>query len=107
MSKPYNIELFLAAVLKGSHSTRARHIRQAKDIQAAIDDRWHCDNPWTWQEKHITWFLSQYVSRRAESTRYYYLLTLQLLTLRLGKPWQFKVPDEISIRRNSIRAKKP
>lgn len=106
MSEPYNIEFFLAAVLKGSHSTRARHIRQAKAIQAAIYDRWHCDNPWTWQEKHITWFLSQHVSRRAKSTRYYYLLTLQLLTLRLGKSWQFKVPDEISIRRNRIRAKK-
>jgi hypothetical protein len=35
-------------------------------------------------------YLTQHMDTRAESTRYYYLLTIRLLTLRLGKPWQFK-----------------
>jgi len=29
------------------------------------------------------------VNQRAESTRYYYLLTMHLLVHRLGKSWQF------------------
>ena len=89
MSKPFDMELFLAGVLTGSHATRERHLRQAKAIQAAISNRWHRENPWTWQQKHLAWFLNHHVNVRAESTRYYYLLTIQLLTLRLGKSWQF------------------
>lgn len=94
MSKPFDMELFLAGVLTGSHATRQRHLRQAKTIQAAISNRWHRDNPWAWQRKHLDWFLSQQVNQRAESTRYYYLLTMHLLTLRLGKSWQFKTRGE-------------
>lgn len=48
MSKPFDMELFLVGVLTGSHSTRQRHLRQAKAIQAAISNRWHIDNPWIW-----------------------------------------------------------
>lgn len=94
MSKPFDMELFLAGVLTGSHTTRQRHLRQAKAIQAAIDNRWHRDNPWTWQRKYLVWFLNHHVIQRAESTRYYYVLTMRLLTLRLGKSWKFKAIDE-------------
>lgn len=90
MSKLFDMELFLAGVLTGSHATRQRHIHQAKAIQVAISDRWHRDNPWAWQQKHLGWFLNHHVSQHAESTRYYYLLTTHMLTLRLGKSWQFK-----------------
>jgi len=90
MSKPFDMELFLEGVLNGSYSTRQRHLRQAKAIQAAISDRWHKDNPWTWQQKHLAWFLNHHVKPHTESTRYYYLLTMHLLTLRLGKSWKFK-----------------
>ncbi|MEX5664828.1 hypothetical protein ABFV57_08150 [Pseudomonas neuropathica] len=89
MSKAFDMELFLASVLSGSHTTRLRHIRQAKAIQIAIADRWHRDNPWTWKQKHFEWFLNHHVNRYAESTRYYFLLTVQLLTKRLGKSWKF------------------
>lgn len=83
------MELFLAGVLTGAHDTRVRHIRQAKAIHGAISNRWQRDNPWTWQRKHLAWFLDTHVNTRAESTRYYYLLTINLLTIRLGKAWQF------------------
>ncbi len=36
MSKVFDLELFLAAVLTGSYATRQRHLRQAKLIQAEI-----------------------------------------------------------------------
>ena len=88
MTKPFDMELFLAGVLTGAHGTRERHIRQAKTIQAAINSRWHKHNPWTWKQKHIAWFLNQHL-KRAKSTRYYYLLTARLITNRLGRSWQF------------------
>ncbi|RRV03927.1 hypothetical protein EGJ27_23815 [Pseudomonas sp. v388] len=90
MSKPFDMELFLGGVLTGSHATRHRHLRQAKAIQTAIANRWQRDNPWTWQRKHLAWFLNYQVNPNAESTRYYYLLTVHLLITRLGKSWQFK-----------------
>ncbi|MEB0041060.1 MULTISPECIES: hypothetical protein [unclassified Pseudomonas] len=89
MSKPFGIELFLVSGLTGSQTTRQRHLRQAKAIQTAIAERWQRDNSWTWQQKHLAWFLKHHVNLHAESTRYYVLLTIQLLTLRLGKSWQF------------------
>ncbi|WP_219266377.1 hypothetical protein [Pseudomonas sp. Xaverov 259] len=91
MNKPFDMEIFLAGVLTGAHATRERHIRQAKTIQAAITERWNRDNPWTWQRKHLVWFLNRHVNQHAESTRYYYLRTVHLLTLRLGKSWQFNL----------------
>jgi len=39
MSKPFDMELFLAGVLTGSQATRKRHLRQAKIIQAEIAER--------------------------------------------------------------------
>lgn len=88
MSKPFNMELFLVRVLTGSYATRQRHLRQAMAIQAAISDRWQQDNPWTWQRRHLVWFLDHRVSKRGKSTRYYYLLTVRLLTSCLGRSWQ-------------------
>ncbi|MBP5078581.1 MULTISPECIES: hypothetical protein [Pseudomonas] len=89
MSKPFNMELFLAGILTGSHATRERHLRQAMAIQTAIATRWYRDNPWTWQRKHLAWFLGHHVSECAASTRYYYLLTVQLIAIRLRKYWRF------------------
>ncbi|WP_332847237.1 hypothetical protein [Pseudomonas lactucae] len=87
MNKPFDMEIFLAGVLTGAHATRVRHIRQAKTIQAAISERWNRDNPWTWQKKHLIWFLNQSAKHRASATHYYFALTAQLVALRLGKPW--------------------
>ena len=89
MSKAFDMELLLAGVLTGSHSTRQRHLRQAEAIQTAIAERWQRDNPRTRQKKHLVWFLNHHLNQRTDSTRYYYLLTIQLLTHRLGKFWQF------------------
>lgn len=92
MSKPFDMELFLAGVLTGSHATRQRHLRQARIIQSEISERWQRQTPWAWREKHLAWFLEHRLYQRAKATRYYYLLTMRLLTRRLGKPWMFK-PD--------------
>jgi hypothetical protein len=87
MSKPFDMEFFLKGALTGSHASRQRHIRQAKTIQAAINDRWHLNNPWYWQQKHLTWILNKHLNKKAQSTRYYYFLTARLIILRLGKSW--------------------
>jgi hypothetical protein len=89
MSKPFDMELFLAAVLTGSHATRQRHLRQAKIIQAEIAERWQRETPWAWQQKHLVWFLEHRLAERSEATRYYYLLTIRLLAQRLETPWVF------------------
>jgi hypothetical protein len=89
MSKPFDMELFLAGVLKGSYTTRQRHLRQAKIIQAEIAERWQRGTPWAWQRKHLLWFLEHRLGRRSEATRYYYLLTVRLITHRLEKAWIF------------------
>lgn len=90
MTKTLDMEVFLSGVLTGSHSTRERHLRQAKDIQKAITERWARGNPWTWQQKHLNWILKHHLSKRAESTRYYYFLTIYLIADRLGKDWNFE-----------------
>lgn len=89
MSKPFDMELFLAGVLTGSHATRQRHLRQAKYIQAEIANRWQRETPWAWQRKHVDWFLEHRMSRRSEGARYYYGLTVRLLARRLKKSWVF------------------
>ncbi|WP_129932821.1 MULTISPECIES: hypothetical protein [unclassified Pseudomonas] len=91
MSKQFDMELFLAGVLTGSHATRRRHVRQAKIIQAEISERWHRLTPWAWQKKHVIWFLEHRLNRRSEATRYYYLLTVRLLARRLQKAWVFNL----------------
>jgi len=91
MSKPFDMELFLAGVLTGSHATRQRHVRQAKIIQVEIAERWQRENPWTWQKKHVVWFLENCLSEHSQATQYYYVLTVRLLALRLEKSWVFKL----------------
>ncbi|MGW7775887.1 hypothetical protein BS643_14685 [Pseudomonas protegens] len=95
MSKPFDMELFLAAVLTGSYATRQRHIRQAKLIHAEISERWQLEIPWTWRRKHLLWFLEYRLTRRCEATRYYYLLTVRLIARRLERPWVFKCYSKI------------
>ncbi|MGG5290567.1 hypothetical protein [Pseudomonas shirazensis] len=90
MSKPFDMELFLAGVLTGSHATRQHHVRQAKIIQAEIAERWQRETPWGWQKKHVDWFFEHCISRRSEATRYYYVLTIRLITRRLETSWAFK-----------------
>ena len=91
MSEPFDMELFLAGVLTGSHVTRQRHVRQSKIIQAEIAERWQRKTPWAWKRKHLVWFLKHRISRRSEETRYYYLLTIRLIARRLGKSWIFSL----------------
>lgn len=91
MSKRFDMELFLAGVLTGSHATRQRHVRQAKIIQAEIAERWQRETPWVWQRKHVVWFLEHRLSRRSEATQYYYVLTARLLACRLQKKWGFNL----------------
>ncbi|TWC60643.1 hypothetical protein FBY04_10185 [Pseudomonas sp. SJZ080] len=67
---------------------------QDREHVIRIFDRWQRDNPWTWRRKHLVWFLNQHMSQCTRSTRYYYLLTLRLLIIRLGKAWHFEVRDE-------------
>ena len=89
MSMPFDMELFLAGVLTGSHATRQRHVRQAKTIQIEIAERCQRETPWGWQRKHVTWFLEHRMDHRSEATRYYYMLTVRLLVRRLEKSWVF------------------
>ncbi|WP_372822042.1 hypothetical protein ACCE15_03100 [Pseudomonas parafulva] len=91
MIRPFDMELFLAGVLTGSHVTRQRHIRQAKFIQIEVAQRWQRETPWAWQRKHVVWFLEHRLGRRSEATRYYYMLTVRLLARRLQKKWSFNL----------------
>lgn len=98
MSIPFDMDLFLAGVLTGSHATRQRHLRQAQVIQAAIAERWQRESPWSWQKKHVAWFLEHRLAERSETTRYYYFLTARLIQIRLGKTWSFNVCSKIKHR---------
>jgi len=91
MSKPFDMELFMVGVLTGSQATRQRHLRQAKLIQARIAERWQRGTPWTWQRKHLAWFLEHCLAGHSEKTRYYYFLTIRLLVRRLNALWIFKI----------------
>lgn len=87
MTKPFDMTLFLSGVLTGSTATQQRHLRQARAMQAAIHQRWHLDNPCTWQLKHVRWFLAQHLKDRSDATRHYYRLTAYLIMKRLGRSW--------------------
>ncbi|MEX5625342.1 hypothetical protein [Pseudomonas marginalis] len=84
MNKRFDMALFLSGVLSGSKVTQQRHLRQAQIMQAAIQQRWQRGNPWTWQLKHVRWFLLHHLKGRSDATRYYYLLTARLVLKRLG-----------------------
>ncbi|EKT4456783.1 hypothetical protein QEM35_002857 [Pseudomonas putida] len=85
MSKPFDMALFLSGVLTGSKATQQRHLRQARVMQMAIQQRWQRDNPWTWQLKHVRWFLTQYLKNHSDASRFYYGLTAQLIWKRLAQ----------------------
>lgn len=89
MRKSFNMELFLAGVLTGTHASRQRHLRQANVIRAEIAKRWQRETPWAWQRKHVAWFLNHRLGQRSDATRYYYFLTVRLLVRRLEKSWVF------------------
>ncbi|HEY0288582.1 MAG TPA: hypothetical protein VGC62_16485 [Pseudomonas sp.] len=91
MSKPFDMGLFLSAVLKGSHATRQRHLRQATIIQAEIAESWQRKTPWSWQRKHVAWFLEHCLDAHSAATRYHYAMTVCLLVRRLQKSWIFNV----------------
>ncbi len=59
MTAEFDIALFLSPVLKGAYATRQRHIRQAERMHEAIRERWSCETPWSWREKHVRWFFEQ------------------------------------------------
>lgn len=86
MTKPFEMEMFLSGALTGSQITLRRHLRQARIMQAAIQQQWQRENHWTWQCKHVRWFLAHYLKDRSEATRYYYQLTAILIWKRMGKP---------------------
>lgn len=90
MSKPFDMGLFLAGVLTGSHATRQRHLWQARAIQSAIADHWQRDNPWTWQRKHLVWFFDIHLAQYSPYTRAYYLGTAHLVCKRAGKAWTLR-----------------
>ena len=83
MTTPCDMALFINGVLTGSKITRKRHLRQARIIQAAIQERWQLDNPWTWKQKHLRWFRVHYLKEHSSATRYYYQLTVRLIWKRL------------------------
>ncbi|MNH23114.1 hypothetical protein D3C79_829990 [compost metagenome] len=83
MSSQFDMTLFLSGVMTGSKTTQQRHLRQARIMQAAIQQRWKRGNPWTWQCKHVRWFLAYYLQDRSVATRYYYHLTALLIMKRL------------------------
>lgn len=93
MNKPFDMELFLKGVLTGSQSTQERHVNQAKIIQSAIQRRWQHSNPWRWKLKHIRWFLEIHLREHANSSKYYYYLSMQLIAKRLGKEalWRLRI----------------
>lgn len=85
MKPSVDMALFLTAVLKGAYATRQRHLNQARMIQTAIQQRWHLDNPWRWQLKHLQWFMNEHLAEHSSHSRYYYGLTVRLIVKRLGK----------------------
>jgi hypothetical protein len=86
MAYPYDMTLFLSGVLTGSQAKQQRHLRQAQIIQAAIQERWKINNPWRWKLKHFLWLNNVYLKNHAESSRYYYQLTINLIAARTGNP---------------------
>lgn len=96
MTKSFDMALFLSGVLTGSKVTQQRHLRQARIMQATIQQRWQRDNPWTWQLKNVRWFLTQHLNDHCDATRYYYRLTALLIWERLGNDRQLLM--DISMR---------
>ncbi|PVZ12616.1 MULTISPECIES: hypothetical protein [unclassified Pseudomonas] len=86
MTRPFDMVLFLSGVLIGANATQQRHIRQARVMQAAIQQRWQLHSPWSWRLKHVRWFFTHYLKDHSDSSSYYYRLTTELIFKRLGRP---------------------
>jgi len=95
MTNPFDMELFLCGVLNGSHATRQRHIKQAQIMQVAIKQRWKRNNPWSWQLKHVNWFLRYHLKDHANVSRYRYRQSVLLILRRLGREetWSHRLGD--------------
>ncbi|WP_232535894.1 hypothetical protein [Pseudomonas putida] len=85
MSKDFDMALLLSGVLSGSTATQQRHVRKARIIQMAIQQRRQITNPWNWKCKHIRWFLNEHLKDHSHSTKYYYHLTLSLVWRRTDR----------------------
>jgi hypothetical protein len=85
MSKAFDMELFLSGTLKGAPASQRRHVRQAKVMQMAIEQRWQRKTPWSWQMKHVLWFLEVFLQEKSASTQYYYSLTACIISRRIQK----------------------
>lgn len=96
MIRSFDMALYLSGVLTGSKATQQRHLRQARIMQAAIQQRWQRDNPWTWQLKHMRWFLTQHLKSHSDASRYYYQLTALLIWKRLGRDRKMLIDRSIS-----------
>ncbi|WP_410481045.1 hypothetical protein ACJ70E_21790 [Pseudomonas plecoglossicida] len=84
MTRPFDMAMFLSGVLTGSKATQQRHLCQARIMQAAILQRWQRDNPWTWQLKHVRWFINCHLKDHSDASLYYYTLTASLIWKRKG-----------------------
>lgn len=67
-------------------------------MQAAIQQRWQRDNPWTWRRKHVYWFFNHHLKDHADATHYYYRLTALLILQRLGNDREMLNDRSISLR---------
>ncbi|MCS3417652.1 hypothetical protein M2399_002310 [Pseudomonas sp. BIGb0450] len=85
MTSKFDIALFLRPVLKGTHATRQRHIRQAERMHEVIRERRGCATHWSGKEKHVRWFLEHYLRCSAPATVVDYELTPGLIRRRKAK----------------------
>ncbi|NIE78128.1 hypothetical protein F3J45_27250 [Pantoea sp. Ap-967] len=90
MTRPFDMALFLSGVLNGSKATQQRHLRQARCMQVAIQQRWQQDTPWTWRHKHVRWFFTEYLKSHSHASCYYYRLTASLILKRMGTAWMLE-----------------
>lgn len=85
MREAFDITFFISGVLSDSKTTRQRHIKQAQFIQITISQYWCKRSPWTWQEKHIRWLLTNRLKSKSPSTRYYHYLTAKIIWRRMNR----------------------
>ncbi|MFJ2985886.1 MULTISPECIES: hypothetical protein [unclassified Pseudomonas] len=107
MSKPFDITLFLSGVLTGATASQQRHLRQMQIMQKVIQQRWHRDTPWSWQQKHVRWFLTQYLKDYSATTQYYYRLSALLVWKRLKRDSQFLIAKSVPAGKKPHRTKHP
>ena len=80
-----DMKIFLGGIMKGSPSSRARHLMQANSIQSAIEQRWELKRVEHWKAKHLRWFLTEQLKNASQETSYRYWLTTRIILQRLDK----------------------